>query len=95
MDLELHHYSMETAETSCEPFASALPMSWHGLRKANSCPWIASLRPGLRPSCILTNEAREVARWAKFAPLGKRGVDGANTDDPYCSVPLVPYLKHS
>ena len=32
-------------------------------------------------------------RWAKFAPQGERGVDGANGDNPYCVIPMVPYLK--
>jgi 4-hydroxy-2-oxoheptanedioate aldolase len=32
-------------------------------------------------------------RWAKFAPQGERGVDGANGDNPYCAMPMPPYLK--
>jgi len=35
----------------------------------------------------------ELVKWAKFAPLGERGVDGANGDNPYCSMPMQPYLR--
>lgn len=43
--------------------------------------------------CSDADEAREVVRWAKFAPLGTRGVDSAGADNPYCMTPLVDYLK--
>ncbi|HEY2411271.1 MAG TPA: aldolase/citrate lyase family protein [Pirellulaceae bacterium] len=45
------------------------------------------------PRCESAEEAAEVVRWAKFAPHGERGVDGANGDNPYCSMPMPPYLK--
>jgi 4-hydroxy-2-oxoheptanedioate aldolase len=45
------------------------------------------------PRCESAAEAAEVVRWAKFAPLGERGVDGANGDNPYCSMPMPPYLR--
>ena len=45
------------------------------------------------PRCESGEEAAELVRWAKFAPLGERGVDGANGDNPYCSMPMAPYLK--
>ena len=45
------------------------------------------------PRCESAEEAAEVVRWAKFAPLGERGVDGANPDNPYCAMPMPPYLK--
>ena len=37
------------------------------------------------PRCESADEAAELVRWAKFAPQGERGVDGANGDNPYCS----------
>lgn len=45
------------------------------------------------PRCDSAEEAAELVRWAKFAPQGERGVDGANGDNPYCAIPMVPYLK--
>jgi 4-hydroxy-2-oxoheptanedioate aldolase len=43
--------------------------------------------------CSDAAEAREVVKWAKFAPQGTRGVDSAGADNPYCTMPLVDYLK--
>lgn len=42
--------------------------------------------------CETAEEAREVVNWAKFAPLGRRGVDTGNPDMPYCTMPLTDYL---
>jgi 4-hydroxy-2-oxoheptanedioate aldolase len=44
------------------------------------------------PRCGDAAEAAEVVRWAKYAPLGERGVDTANPDAPYCSMPLHEYV---
>jgi 4-hydroxy-2-oxoheptanedioate aldolase len=44
------------------------------------------------PRCETADEAAEVVRWAKFAPQGQRGIDGANPDNPYCFMPMAPYL---
>ena len=44
------------------------------------------------PRCENAAEARQVVRWAKFAPLGERGFDGGQADAPYCTMPLVEYL---
>ena len=45
------------------------------------------------PRCDDAAEAREVVRWAKFAPQGNRGCDGAGADNPYCLMPLAEYLR--
>jgi 4-hydroxy-2-oxoheptanedioate aldolase len=45
------------------------------------------------PRCESAEEAAELVRWAKFAPQGERGVDGASGDNPYCSMPMPPYLR--
>lgn len=45
------------------------------------------------PRCGSADEAREVVKWSKFAPLGRRGLDSGNADNPYCSVPLEPYVR--
>ena len=44
------------------------------------------------PRCDDANEAAEVVRWSKFAPLGERGMDGGNPDQPYCSMPAPEYI---
>ena len=45
------------------------------------------------PRCETAEEAAELVQWAKFAPQGKRGVDGANGDNPYCCMPMPAYLR--
>lgn len=47
----------------------------------------------LYPRCDSAEEAREVVRWSKFAPLGTRGFDGGNPDMPYCSVDFAEYIR--
>jgi 4-hydroxy-2-oxoheptanedioate aldolase len=47
------------------------------------------------PRCDDAAEAREVVRWAKFAPQGTRGVDSAGADNPFLLTPLVEYLKQA
>jgi 4-hydroxy-2-oxoheptanedioate aldolase len=47
------------------------------------------------PRCESATEAAEVVRWSKFAPLGERGVDTANPDAPYCSMPLPQYIEEA
>lgn len=44
------------------------------------------------PRCDDAAEAAEVVRWAKFAPLGERGIDTAGADAPYCSMPPAEYI---
>ncbi len=45
------------------------------------------------PRCETAEEAAEVVRWSKFAPLGQRGIDGANPDNPYCSLSMPRYFE--
>jgi 4-hydroxy-2-oxoheptanedioate aldolase len=47
------------------------------------------------PRCDNAAEAAEVVRWSKFAPLGERGFDGANPDQPYCSMSMPEYIKQA
>jgi 4-hydroxy-2-oxoheptanedioate aldolase len=47
----------------------------------------------LYPRCSGAEEAREVVRWAKFAPMGERGFDGGNPDMPYCTMDMAEYVK--
>lgn len=45
------------------------------------------------PRCDNAEEAKEVVKWMKFYPAGKRGVDGAGPDMPYCSIPYDEYIR--
>jgi 4-hydroxy-2-oxoheptanedioate aldolase len=45
------------------------------------------------PRCESAEEAADVARWARFAPQGERGIDGANPDNPYCFMPMARYIE--
>jgi 4-hydroxy-2-oxoheptanedioate aldolase len=47
------------------------------------------------PRCDSAAEAREVVKWAKFPPLGKRGLDGGNPDMPYGSMSVPQYVKEA
>lgn len=49
----------------------------------------------LYPRCDDAAEAAEVVRWAKFAPLGERGADTSNPDNPFAFNALGPYAKHA
>jgi 4-hydroxy-2-oxoheptanedioate aldolase len=40
-------------------------------------------------------EARQIVEWVRFHPLGKRALDGGNTDGQFCLIPLDEYLEHS
>jgi 4-hydroxy-2-oxoheptanedioate aldolase len=45
------------------------------------------------PRCESAAEAAEVVKWAKFAPLGRRGADCGNPDMPYLMMPVADYVK--
>lgn len=45
------------------------------------------------PRCESAAEAREVVRWSKFAPLGTRGFDSGNPDNPYCLTSPAEYIR--
>jgi 4-hydroxy-2-oxoheptanedioate aldolase len=97
MDLEHHHYSVETAAhmmRGARIGASdiiARPAKGEFMRM---CRLLEAGAQGIMyPRCESAAEAAEVVKWAKFAPTGERGVDGANADAPYCCMPMKPYLK--
>jgi len=97
MDLEHHHYSVETAANLMR--AARVGTSDIVARPAKDefmrmCRLLEAGATGIMyPRCESASEAAEVVRWAKFAPLGERGVDAANADAPYCSAPINQYLK--
>lgn len=39
-------------------------------------------------------EAAQIVSWTRFHPLGKRALDGGNTDGLYCLAPLDEYLAN-
>jgi len=97
LDLEHHPTSDETAATlmrAARVGASdiiARPARCEFMRMGRL--WEAGAQGIMYPRCETAEEAAELVRWAKFAPQGERGVDGANGDAPYCGVPMPPYLK--
>jgi len=40
-------------------------------------------------------QAREIVDYCRFAPLGRRALDGGNIDGAYCQAPLPDYLHHA
>ena len=99
MDLEHHAHSVETANGLLR--ASRVGTSDVMVRPAKG----EFMRMGrileagaagiMYPRCDNAEEAAEVVRWSKFAPLGTRGIDTANPDMPYCSMPLPEYLQQA
>ena len=49
----------------------------------------------LYPRCDNAEEAREVVRWAKFAPTGERGFSGLNPDMSYGMLNMSDYLRQA
>lgn len=97
LDLEHHATSDETAAGLMRAARVgvsdiiARPARWEYMRMGRILE--AGAQGIMYPRCESAEEAREVVRWAKFAPQGRRGVDGANGDNPYCSMPMPAYLK--
>ena len=97
LDLEHHATSDETAATlmrAARVGASdviARPAKGEFMRTGRLLE--AGAQGIMYPRCESAEEAAELVRWAKFAPQGERGVDGANGDNPYCAMPMPPYLK--
>lgn len=97
MDLEHHAYSAETAATLMRAARvgsadiMARPAKGEFMRMGRLLE--SGAQGILYPRCSTAEEAREVVRWSKFAPLGTRGFDGGNPDSPYCSAPMTEYLR--
>jgi len=97
LDLEHHSLSMETAARLMR--AARIGSSDVLVRPAKG----EFMRMGrileagaqgiMYPRCDNAEEARAVVTWAKFAPLGKRGIDTSNPDTPYSSMPLDDYIR--
>ena len=97
MDLEHHAYSVETA---CNLMRAARVGTSDIMARPGKGEFMRLgrlLESGaqgiLYPRCDDADEARQVVRWSKFAPLGTRGIDGANPDMPYCSMDPAEYIR--
>ena len=97
LDMEHHPTSVETAATlmrAARVGASdiiARPAKGEFMRMGRLLE--IGAQAIMYPRCESAEEAAECVRWAKFAPQGERGVDGANGDNPYCAMPMPAYLK--
>ena len=99
MDMEHHFYSLEVAANSMRAARVggtdivARPAKGEFMRMARMLE--AGASGIMYPRCDSADEAREVVKWAKFAPLGKRGFDGAGPDVPYLLTPMKQYLREA
>lgn len=47
------------------------------------------------PHVETAEEAARIVSWTRFNPIGKRALDGGNTDGAYCVAPVEEYLANS
>lgn len=99
MDLEHHGYSVETAGQLMRAARVgssdivARPAKGEFMRMARMLELGAQAI--MYPRCDDAEEAADVVRWAKFAPLGARGVDGSGVDADFTAAPATEYLAHA
>jgi 4-hydroxy-2-oxoheptanedioate aldolase len=100
MDMEHNFYSIQTAAQNMRaarvgPGADiiARPAKGEFMRMGRMLE--AGATGIMYPRCADAAEAREVVRWAKFAPLGERGCASGNADNPYGMMPLADYVKQA
>src|SRR5262249_53592561 len=99
MDLEHHGYSLETASAlmraarvGCSDIV-ARPAKGEFMRMGRMLE--AGATGIMYPRCSDAAEAAEVVTWTKFAPLGRRGFDGAGADAPYCTMSVADYVRQA
>ena len=96
LDLEHHAHSLEAATNYIRAArvgvsdVIARPAKGEFMRMSRLLE--AGAKGIMYPRCDNAKEAAEVVRWSKFAPLGERGFDGANSDQPFCSMPMDEYI---
>jgi 4-hydroxy-2-oxoheptanedioate aldolase len=99
LDLEHHCVGLETAATLMRAARvgtsdiMARPAKGEFMRLGRLLE--AGAQGIMYPRCDDAAEARELVTWSKFAPLGKRGLDSGNADNPYCSTPLDRYVREA
>ena len=97
MDLEHHAYSDETASNLMRAVrvgnsdVVARPAKGEFMRMGRLLE--AGATGILYPRCDSPEEAREIVKWAKFAPEGKRGFDGSSGDNPYRFLGAKEYVE--
>lgn len=99
MDLEHHATSVETASALMRAArvgtadVMVRPAKGEFMRLGRLLE--AGAQGILYPRCDDAAEARELVAWSKFAPLGRRGCDGANPDMPYGFLPVERYIAEA
>ncbi|HEX7008730.1 MAG TPA: aldolase/citrate lyase family protein [Phycisphaeraceae bacterium] len=99
MDMEHHGYSLETANNLMRAARVgtadilARPAKGEFMRMGRMLE--AGAQGIMYPRCSSAQEAAEVVKWAKFAPLGRRGFDGGNPDMPYCAMDMAQYTRQA
>ena len=58
-------------------------------------PFEADATAIMVPHVKTAEEARNIVQMTRFQPLGRRPVDGGNTDGRYCQIPMAEYMAHS
>src|SRR5882757_5134039 len=97
MDLEHHHYSVETAANLMRAARVgvsdiiARPAKGEFMRMARLLE--AGAQGIMYPRCESAAEAADVVKWMKFAPMGERGFFSASPDNPYSTMPVRDYLR--
>jgi 4-hydroxy-2-oxoheptanedioate aldolase len=99
MDLEHHGYSVETAGQLMRAARVgptdiiARPAKGEFTRLARLLELGAQAI--MYPRCDGPEEAAEVVRWSKFAPMGARGFDGSGPDSAYMEATISEYVEHA
>jgi len=97
MDMEHHGYSVQTAQGLMRAARVGKTDIIARLARGEFMRMGRILESGAQgimyPRCNDADEAREVVRYAKFAPLGERGFDGGNPDMPYCNGSMDEYIQ--
>jgi 4-hydroxy-2-oxoheptanedioate aldolase len=99
LDLEHHHRSLETASQlmraarvgTSDIIARPAKGQWMKMGRILE----AGAQGIIYPRCDDADEAAQVVRWSKFAPLGQRGFDGSHPDVPFASLPVPQYVAQA
>lgn len=99
LDLEHHALSVETAQNLMRAARVgssdivARPAKGEFMRLARLLE--AGAQGIIYPRCESAAEAAELVKWAKFPPVGQRGIDGGNPDMPYGTMLPQQYVKEA
>ncbi|MCX5660214.1 MAG: aldolase/citrate lyase family protein [Planctomycetota bacterium] len=97
MDMEHHGYTVQTASDLMRASRVGRTDIMARCAKGEYMRMGRMLEAGahgiMYPRCQSPEEAAEVVKWSKFAPMGQRGFDGGNPDMPYCTMEVPDYVK--